>query len=85
MSSVSKRQEGAKNPPVRPLPEFDVEPEAWLTTARSTLEDLIAAAEDAVRPLGRRQLGRVEHTRIIAVSGSALHDLLERLPGTASR
>jgi hypothetical protein len=85
MSSVPKRQESAKNPPVRPLPLFDVDPEAWLITARSTLEDLIAAAEDAVRPLGRRQLGRVEHTRIITQSGSALHDLLERLPGASGR
>ena len=85
MSSVPKRLQSAKNPPVRPLPLFDVDPEAWLTTTRTTLEDLIAAAEDAVRPLGRRQLGRVEHTRIITQSGSALHDLLERLPGAAGR
>ena len=85
MSSVSKRSQSAKKPPVRPLPEFDVDPEAWLTTARSTLEDLIAAAEDAVRPLARRQLGRIEHTRIITEAGSTLHDLLERLPGAASR
>ena len=85
MSSVSKHQESAKKPPVRPLPQYDVDPEAWLTRARSTLEDLSAAAEDAVRPLGRRKLGRVEHARIITESSSALHDLLERLPGAAGR
>jgi len=85
MSSVSKRFQSAKNPTPRPLPEFDVDPEAWLTAARTTLEDLIAAAEDYVRPLARRQLGRIEHTRIIAESGSALYDLLDRLPGAARR
>ena len=85
MPSVSKRSQSAKKPSVRPLPQFDVDPEAWLTTARSTLEDLSAAAEDAVRPLGRRNLGRVEHARIITESSSALHDLLERLPGAAGR
>ena len=85
MSSVSKRQESAKNPSDRPLPLFDVDPEAWLTTARSTLEDLIAAAEDAVRPLAHRRLGRLQHVQIIDESGSALHDLLERLPGAARR
>jgi hypothetical protein len=67
------------------FPKFEVAPEAWLTVARTTLEDLIAAAEDAVRPLGLRRLGRIEHTRIIAESGSALHDLLERLPDGAPR
>jgi hypothetical protein len=85
MPSVYKRTQSAKKPPVRPFPQFDVDPEAWLTTARSTLEDLSAAAEDAVRPLGRRKLGRVEHARIITESSSALHDLLERLPGAAGR
>ena len=85
MSSVPNRLQSAKNPPVRPLPVFDVDPEAWLAAARSTLEDLMAAAEDAVRPLGRRQLGRVEHTRIITMSGSSLRDLLERLPGAAGQ
>jgi hypothetical protein len=85
MSSVSKRLQSAKNPSDRPLPQFDVDPEAWLTLARSTLDDLIAAAEDSVRPLARRQLGRVEHIHIITQSGSALYDLLERLPGAALR
>jgi hypothetical protein len=85
MSSVSKHQESAKNPSDRPHPQYDVDPEAWLNAARSTLEDLIAAAEDAVRPLARRQLGRVKHAQIITDSGSALHDLLERLPGAAHR
>ena len=85
MHSVSKRSQSAKNPTLDPLPPFDVDPEAWHTRARSTLEDLIAAAEDSVRPLGRRQLGRIEHTRIIAESGSALYDLLARLPGAAGR
>ena len=85
MQSVPKGAQSAKNPPALSLPQFDADPEAWHARARATLEDLIAAAEDSVRPLGRRQLGRVEHTRIIAESGSALYDLLDRLPGAASR
>lgn len=76
MSSVSKRARSAKNPVVRPIPEYDVDPEAWHIAARTTLADLLAAAEDAVRPLGKRQLGRTEHKRIIVESGSSLYDTL---------
>jgi hypothetical protein len=39
---------------------------------RSAVDDLVAAAEDAVRPLAHRQLGRVEHARIIAESSASL-------------
>ena len=85
MSSVTKRPQSAKNPTERPLPEFDVDPVAWKTAARATLADLIAAAEAALRPLAKRQLGRLEHTRIIAESGSSLYDLLDRLPGGPHR
>ena len=85
MLSVPKRAQSAKNPSVGPLPEFDANPEAWHSRTRGTLEDLLAAAEDAARPIGRRQLGRVEHTRIIADSGTALYALLDRLPGAARR
>ena len=85
MLSVPKGAQSAKNPPALSLPHFDVDPEAWYSRARATLEDLLAAAEDAARPIGRRQLGRVEHTRIIAECGTALYSLLDRLPGAPRR
>ena len=85
MSSVTKRPQSAKNPTDRPLPEFDIDPVAWKTAARATLADLLAAAEDAVRPPAKRQLGRLEHQHIIAESGSSLYDLLDRLPGGPHR
>jgi len=85
MHSVPKGAQSAKNPPVGPLPQFEADPEAWHSRARATLEDLLAAAEDAARPIGRRQLGRVEHTRIIEESSTALYSLLDRLPGAPRR
>ena len=85
MSSVSKGAQSAKKATVRPVPEYDIDPEAWHTAARTTLRDLLAAAEDALRPLAQRQLGRLEHQRIIAESGSSLYDLLDHLPGGVRR
>ena len=85
MSRVSNRAQSAKNPSDRHLPQFDVDPEAWKMAARTTLQDLLAAAEDAVRPLAQRRLGRLEHTRIITESGSSLYDLLDRLPDGVHR
>ena len=85
MSIVPKRAESAKKPPVRPVPEYDIDAEAWHRAARTTLQDLLAAAEDALRPLAQRQLGRLEHQRIIAESGSSLYDLLDHLPGGVRR
>ena len=85
MSSVSKRAQSAKKATVGPYPEYDIDPEEWHRAARTTLRDLLAAAEDAIRPPAKRQLGRLEHTRIIAESGSSLYDLLDHLPGGARR
>ena len=82
MSSVTNRRRSTKNlTTTRPFPAFETDPRAWHKAARDTLADLLAAAEDAVRPLGKRELGRVEHIHLIAESGSALYDLLDRIPG----
>ena len=85
MSSVTKGAPSAKKAAVGPLPEYDIDPEEWHRAARTKLQDLIAAAEDSVRSLDKRQLGRLEHRRLIAESGSALYDLLDRLPGGPRR
>lgn len=85
MSSVSKRPQSAKKPTARPVPEYDVAPEEWHAVARTTLRDLLAATEDALRPLAKRQLGRLEHKRITAESGSSLYDLFDHLPGGPRR
>ena len=81
MSSVTNRRRSTKNLAPRSYPAFESDPRNWHKLARETLADLLAAAEDAVRPLGQRELGRVEHVHLIAESGSALYDMLDLLPG----
>ncbi len=75
MPTVSRRARRAKRPSVHPSPAV------WLSGLRSAVDDLVAAAEDAVRPLAHRQLGRVEHARIIAESSASLRALLAHAPG----
>ena len=85
MASVPKGAQSAKKAAVRTVPEYDIDPEEWHRGARTALRDLIAASEDAVRPLDKRQLGRLEHIRLIAEAGSALYDFLDHLPGGPRR
>ena len=85
MSNIPKDPPSAKKPVPRPIPEYDINPEEWHRRARTALQDLLAAAEDAIRPPSKRQLGRLEHQRLIAESGSALYDLLDHLPGGPRR
>jgi len=84
LSSVSK---GAQRPKKLPFVRF---PSTTSTLKRGTPRphDAHRSARrggGAVRPLARRQLGRTEHARIIAESGSSLYDLLDHLPGGARR
>lgn len=74
MPTSSKRAARAR-PPLAQLT-----PAAWLEALRSDVDDLVAAAEDAIRPLAQRQLGRVEHARIIGESAAALRELMASPP-----
>lgn len=49
----------------------------WLAAARSQVEDLIEAAEDATAPLQARELGPRAARRIVGDAGGALRDLLD--------
>jgi hypothetical protein len=64
-----------------PSPLIDLsDPEAraaWLAAARTQIEDLLHAAEDATAPLHARELGRRAARRIVGEAGGALRELLD--------
>ena len=49
----------------------------WLAAARSQVEDLIFAAEDATAPVDARELGRRGARRLVDEAGDALRRLLD--------
>ncbi len=50
---------------------------AWINDVTSRVDDLAAVADDAIRPLARRKLGRLEHRRLYREARRSLASLLE--------
>jgi hypothetical protein len=61
-------------------PPPDAPPDVWLRALRDDIEDLYAAAEDATRPPGQRDLGRRLAREHIREAARALRDLLASPP-----
>lgn len=49
---------------------------AWIDDVSRRVEDLAAVADDAIRPLARRKLGRLEHRRLYREARRSLASLL---------
>ena len=64
--------------PLAPL--VALPPDAWIRAVRDDVEDLYAAAEDATRPPGERDLGRRTAREFIQESHRALAGLLASPP-----
>lgn len=49
---------------------------SWLDDVTGRVDDLAAIADDAIRPLARRKLGRLEHRRLYREARRSLASLL---------
>jgi len=49
---------------------------AWLADLRAQISDAVTTAEDALRPLGRRRLGRWTARRTLRQASTAIEQLL---------
>jgi hypothetical protein len=81
----SKRRKGGDPSPVEsggvePLDLADPEEvRRWLDKLDGDVRDIVAAGDDATRPLGQRDLGRRTAREQILESGRSLHLLVEAL------
>jgi hypothetical protein len=55
---------------------------AWLARVETGIDDAIGAAEDQMRPLAERNLGRVQARRIVGEAKGSLARLLASLRAT---
>lgn len=83
MAEVHQAPAGGKGGDPRALAKMSLlsfrDPEAiraWVTHLRAQIEDVVAAGEDATRPLGERRLGRAAAREAIEVARRALEHLL---------
>jgi hypothetical protein len=78
MPSLSQTPAGDQAAPASALLNLH-DPEAirgWLALVQSAADDAIGAAEDQVRPLDERNLGRVQARRILGEARGSLERLL---------
>ena len=87
MSRVARPRHGAKktdraNPLDPPPPDLDwrdlAAVRAWLNHVELNFEDLVSAGEDALRPLGKRKLGRANARPMLLAAARAIEKELGR-------